>query len=182
MADRDSTSGSEAGALRRLSARYIDLNFAAMIIVLPLTLIAAPGAALAASPLMFALVITVACYIVLAAQQAFFGNSAGKYILGIKAIPTRGQEADIGFFVEREFRVFILGQAFGLQLASAVAGFVSLYYLRKHGETHYDRNFSAVIRYSDDARRLFWLIPMFAPVVLGLVLLLAALSSARMVP
>ncbi|MCV9964526.1 RDD family protein [Pararhizobium sp. BT-229] len=177
MADSDTTTGSAAGAGRRLLARYIDLNFAAMVIVLPLTLLVALGPALVASPLMFSLVIATACYVVVAAQQALLGNSAGKYVLGIKAIPTGGRQSDFAFFVEREFRVLILGQAFGLQLASMVAGFVSLYYLRKHGETHYDRNFSTVVRYSDDARRLFWLIPMFALVVLAFALLLSALPQ-----
>lgn len=182
MTDRDIETGNAAGAGRRLFARYIDLNFAAFVIVLPLTAMIALGPAVAASPFFFSLAVTVACYVVIAAQQVTFGNSAGKYILGIKAVPTSGRPADFGFFVEREFRVFILGQAFGLQLASTAAGFVSLYYLRKHGETHYDRNFSTVVRYTDDTRRLFWLIPMFAPVVLGITLLLVALSNARMVP
>jgi hypothetical protein len=51
----------------------------------------------------------------ISAQQAIFGNSPGKYIAGIRAIPTQPRERDFSFFVEREFKVLILGQAFGLK-------------------------------------------------------------------
>jgi hypothetical protein len=156
----------KATAMRRLLARYIDLNFAALFIVLPAIYFMVAIEIAAVSPILAAVAVTVGCYMFVALEQAIFGNSAGKYILGIKVIPATGRPADLQFFVEREFKVLVLGQAFGLQIAAMIAGFYSLYQLQKHGDTHYDRNLATVIRNSHDARRLFWLIPVFAPSII----------------
>lgn len=182
MAYDDASTKEQATALRRLCARYIDVNFAVSLIILPLVFLVSLGSALEGSPLMLGVAFTVACYVLIASQQAFFGNSAGKYILGIEAVTMGQRPRDLSFFFEREARVLVLGQAFGLQFASTAAGFVSFYYLRKDGVTHYDRNFSSVVRYSKDARRLFWLIPMFAPAVLAIAFLFTALSAAKLIP
>jgi hypothetical protein len=155
----------QATATRRLFARYVDLNLAAILITVFAVFAATLGLFPIGSQLLIAVLFMVGCTLLLAAQQAVFGNSAGKYIAGIKAIPSQPRERDFSFFVEREFKVLILGQAFGLQIASIIAGLVSLYFLRRDGSTHYDRNLSTVVRYSHDSRRLFWLIPIFAPSV-----------------
>ncbi|MCS4088850.1 RDD family protein [Rhizobium sp. BK176] len=166
-----------ATAPRRLFARYVDLNLAAILVTLVAFLAATLGLFPMGSQLLIAVLFMVGCTVVLAAQQAVFGNSAGKYIAGIKAVPTQPRERDFSFFMEREFKVLILGQAFGLQIASIIAGFVSLYFLRRDGTTHYDRNLSTVIRYSHDNSRLFWLIPVFAPSVAATLFVFAALAQ-----
>ncbi|MBY3433922.1 hypothetical protein HFN89_07140 [Rhizobium laguerreae] len=166
-----------ATATRRLFARYVDINLAAVLIVIPVCLAAMFGFLPSSPPFWISVVVTVGCSMLIAAQQAVFGNSAGKYIAGIKAMPAQPRERDLSFFVEREFKVLILGQAFGLQVASLIAGLVSLYFLRRDGITHYDRNLSSVIRCSHDRRRLFWLIPIFAPSVAVTIAVLNALSS-----
>lgn len=179
MAYDDASTKEQATALRRLCARHIDIYFAVMLIILPLVFLAPPGLSVSSSPYLLGLAFTIACYVVVAAQQAFFGNSAGKYILGIKAVTMGQRPRDLSFFLEREARVLVLGQAFGLQFASTAAGIVSFYFLRKDGVTHYDRNFSTVVRHSRDARRLFWLIPMFAPAAILITLIVTALSGAH---
>jgi hypothetical protein len=171
------TAEEQATATRRLFARYVDLNLAAILMTIVALLAAAVGVFPVGSQLLIAVLFMVGYTVILAAQQAFFGNSAGKYIAGIRAIPTQPRERGFSFFIEREFKVLVLGQAFGFQIASIVAGLVSLYFLRRDGTTHYDRNLSSVIRYSHDRRRLFWLIPIFAPSVAATFFVLATLGQ-----
>lgn len=174
----DTKTQTDASATRRYLARTLDV-VASLNVLVPLavaaTVVNGDGTA---TYLAVSLTVSALHILSLVAQQTFFGNSLGKYILGVKAYPLGGRERGLAFFANREARVFALGQAFGFTLPMAVANGVNYWMLTRQGSTLYDREFSRVVRYADPGLRLLLVVPLLAPLV-AVIVFAAIFVAAR---
>jgi hypothetical protein len=140
------------GPFRRWFARVVD-GMVAFVVVVPLlfvVLLAWSGPLpLAAGHHVFQVILHVVALcmtgMIIATQQAFFGNSLGKHLMSITVRPFEKPESTFRFFAIREAKVAVMGLGLGLAVFGTIAQIYQWYLLRKDGSTTYDRGRALVV-------------------------------------
>ncbi|MCL1563313.1 RDD family protein [Parasaccharibacter sp. TMW 2.1886] len=77
---------------------------------------------------------------------AWFGNTLGKHLLGIKPYRTNGRPLDLSTCLKRNYLIYVAAYMGGMDVLSPLAGLIHYIRYRRTGTTFWDEEMGTVVR------------------------------------